>query len=101
MASLLGMTGTFTASRIATRMAQHRVAFAPVSSRPQRGALQVVAAEEQAKKRTDSAVKRESLAIERRMRNRSRKSACATYIKKVGTPMAWWLWWPTGLGACK
>lgn len=88
MALLLGRAGTITGPRTAPRVAQHRVVFAPVTSRPQRGALQVVAAEEQKKKRTDPAVKRAELAVERRMANRSRKSACATYIKKVGGAIA-------------
>ena len=53
----------------------------------QRGALQVVAAEEKdkkaPKKRTPFPVKRAQLAEERRMYNKARKSACATRIKKV------------------
>ena len=57
---------------------------APVA---QRGALQVVAAEEKdkkaPKKRTPFPVKRAQLAEERRMYNKARKSACATRIKKV------------------
>ncbi len=44
-----------------------------------------------AKKRMDAAVKRALLGEERRIYNKSRKSACATRIKKVG-PMP-------GLGA--
>jgi small subunit ribosomal protein S20 len=55
----------------------------------QRGALQVVAAEEgdkkKVQKRTPYPVKRAQLAEERRMVNKSRKSACATRIKKVST----------------
>lgn len=52
----------------------------------QRGALQVVAAEpgkKDAKKRMPQPVKRAKLAEGRRMYNKSRKSACATRIKKV------------------
>lgn len=55
----------------------------------QRGALQVVAAEDKEKdkkapkKRTPFPVKRAQLAEERRMYNKARKSACATRIKKV------------------
>jgi ribosomal protein S20 len=47
-----------------------------------RGALVVVAAEEQ-KKRTDSAVKRAQLSEDRRVYNRAHKSAVATRMKKV------------------
>ena len=56
---------------------------------PQRGALQVVAAQAgkpaaaKVAKKMDSAVKRAMIAEERRMYNKARKSACATRIKKV------------------
>ena len=53
----------------------------------QRGALQVVAAEpdkkKEAKKRLPQPVKRAKLSEGYRMYNKSRKSACATRIKKV------------------
>lgn len=55
--------------------------LAPTISR--RGTVQVVAAEEQKKKRTPQPEKRAELALERRSRNRSRKSAIATRTKKV------------------
>lgn len=50
-----------------------------------RGALVVVAAEgkKDGKKKVPSPVKRAELAEERRMYNKSRKSACATRVKKV------------------
>lgn len=70
--------GVFSGSRVMAP--QRAVLLAPAM--PRRGAVQVVAAE-QKKKRTDSAVKRAQLAEERRMRNKSRKSAIATYMKKV------------------
>lgn len=50
---------------------------------PSRRSLHVVAAEAQTKKRTPQPVKRAELAEERRMRNKSQKSAIATRIKKV------------------
>ncbi|EFJ44660.1 plastid/chloroplast ribosomal protein S20 [Volvox carteri f. nagariensis] len=60
--------------------------FAPVS-RPavERGALVVMAAEakKDQKKKMPSPVKRALLAEERRLYNKSRKSACATRVKKV------------------
>lgn len=59
--------------------------------------VRVMAAEGEAKKkapkkRTDPAVKRAMLAVERRLYNKARKSACATRIKKVGShgPGAAW-----------
>lgn len=55
--------------------------LAPTISR--RGTVQVVAAEEQKKKRTPQPEKRAELALERRSRNRSRKSAIATRTRKV------------------
>eukprot|EP00775_Hariotina_reticulata_P009225 gene9225-9390_t len=71
--------GAFSGSRVA---APQRVAVqAPVQLR--RGAVQVVAAEQQNKKRTPQPVKRAELAEDRRARNRSRKSAIATRMKKV------------------
>jgi len=48
-----------------------------------RGALVVVAAESKKQEPMDPAVKRAKLAVERRMRNKSRKSAIATRTKKV------------------
>ncbi|KAF8072781.1 RPS20 [Scenedesmus sp. PABB004] len=68
-------------SRVAVAAPQRAALRPPALAR--RGAVQVVAAEAQDKKRTDSAVKRADLAEERRMRNKSRKSAIATYMKKV------------------
>ncbi|GIL91696.1 hypothetical protein Vretimale_14822 [Volvox reticuliferus] len=63
-----------------------RPTFAPVS-RPvaERGTLIVMAAEgkKDQKKKMPSPVKRALLAEERRLYNKSRKSACATRIKKV------------------
>lgn len=70
--------GVFSGSRVMAP--QRAVMLAPAV--PRRAAVQVFAAE-QKKKRTDSAVKRAQLAEERRMRNKSRKSAIATYMKKV------------------
>lgn len=71
--------GAFSGNRVVAP--QRAVLMAPAVER--RGAVQVVAAEQQKKKRTDSAVKRAQLAEERHMRNKSRKSAIATYTKKV------------------
>ncbi|WIA28893.1 hypothetical protein OEZ86_011417 [Tetradesmus obliquus] len=70
--------GVFSGSRVVAP--QRAVLLAPAM--PRRAAVQVMAAE-QNKKRTDSAVKRADLAEDRRMRNKSRKSAIATYMKKV------------------
>jgi hypothetical protein len=70
--------GVFSGSRVVAP--QRAVLLAPAM--PRRAAVQVMAAE-QNKKRTDSAVKRAELADDRRMRNKSRKSAIATYMKKV------------------
>eukprot|EP00879_Flechtneria_rotunda_P003407 GHRR01003635.1.p1 GENE.GHRR01003635.1~~GHRR01003635.1.p1 ORF type:complete len:175 (+),score=56.35 GHRR01003635.1:208-732(+) len=70
--------GVFSGSRA---MGPQRAVLAPAVSR--RGTVQVVAAEQQKKKRTPQPVKRAEIAEERRMRNRSRKSAIATYMKKV------------------
>lgn len=87
MASLcsgLNRAGVFGTRQLAPRVVPCRAS--PVAAqRLQRGALQVVAAGEgeQAKKRTDSAVKRAQIAEERRKANKSRKSACSTRIKKV------------------
>lgn len=81
MASLMSSMprmGVFSGSRVMAP--QRAVMLAPAV--PRRAAVQVFAAE-QKKKRTDSAVKRAQLAEERRMRNKSRKSAIATYMKKV------------------
>lgn len=78
MCSSLPRMWVFSGSRVMGP--QRSVLLSPVVSR--RGAVQVVAAE-QNKKRTDSAVKRAQLAEERHMRNKSRKSAIATYMKKV------------------
>lgn len=66
-------------------VAPRRAAFAVPQ---QRGALQVMAAApgaavDQKKKRTPQPVKRAEQAEERRQANKSRKSACATRIKKV------------------
>ena len=79
MLSSMPRMGVFSGSRVMAP--QRAVLMAPAV--PRRGAVQVVAAEQQKKKRTDSAVKRAQLAEDRRMRNRSRKSAIATYMKKV------------------
>lgn len=70
--------GAFSGSRVA---APQRVAVqAPVL---RRGAVQVFAADDQKKKRTPQPVKRAELSEDRRARNRSRKSAIATRMKKV------------------
>mmetsp|Transcript_72501 Transcript_72501/g.160150 ORF Transcript_72501/g.160150 Transcript_72501/m.160150 type:complete len:168 (+) Transcript_72501:2-505(+) len=71
-------------SRPCAQRVAFRPAVAPVRAPVQRGSLQVVAADAKSlPKRTDSAVKRASLAQERRMYNKSRKSAISTRIKKV------------------
>jgi hypothetical protein len=76
--------GVFSGSRVVAP--QRAVLLAPAM--PRRAAVQVMAAAaEQNKKRTDSAVKRAELAEDRRMRNKSRKSAIATYMKKVRRPI--------------
>jgi hypothetical protein len=74
--------GVFSGSRVAVAP-QRAQLLAPTNSR--RGAVQVVAAEatEQNKKRTPQSQKRAQIALERRSRNRSRKSAIATRTKKV------------------
>lgn len=74
--------GVFTGSRVAVAP-QRAQLLAPTISR--RGAVQVVAAEatEQNKKRTPQPEKRAQIALDRRSRNRSRKSAIATRTKKV------------------
>jgi hypothetical protein len=74
--------GVLTGSRVAVAP-QRAQLLAPTISR--RGAVQVVAAEatEQNKKRTPQPEKRAQIALDRRSRNRSRKSAIATRTKKV------------------
>ncbi|KXZ49989.1 hypothetical protein GPECTOR_18g145 [Gonium pectorale] len=58
--------------------------FAPVARPVERGALVVMAAEgKDQKKKMPSPVKRALISEERRMYNKSHKSACATRIKKV------------------
>jgi hypothetical protein len=74
--------GVFSGSRVVAP--QRAVLLAPAM--PRRAAVQVMAAE-QNKKRTDSAVKRAELAEDRRSKNKSRKSAIATYMKKVRWPI--------------
>ena len=78
--ALLGRAGVF---GVRPTGPQRASLAAPL--RLQRGALQVVAAEPvaQNKKRTPQAEKRAQLAEERRQHNKSRKSACATRIRKV------------------
>lgn len=76
----LPRAGVFGGSRVAVGP-QRAQLLAPTISR--RGTVQVVAAEEQKKKRTPQPEKRAELALERRSRNRSRKSAIATRTKKV------------------
>lgn len=71
--------GVFSGARVAAP--QRSSLLAPVLQR--RGAVQVVAAEQQKKKRTPQPVKRAQLSEERRMRNKPRKSAIATRMKKV------------------
>jgi hypothetical protein len=83
-----GMFGGAVSSSSRVALAPQRAQLlAPTISR--RGAVQVVAAEpaakgEQKKKRTPQSEKRAELALDRRSRNRSRKSAIATRTKKVG-----------------
>lgn len=80
----LPRAGMFGGSRVAV-VPQRLQLLAPTI--PRRGAVQVVAAEgaaEQNKKRTPQPEKRAELALVRRGRNRSRKSAIATRTKKVG-----------------
>jgi hypothetical protein len=76
----LPRAGAFSGSRVAVAP-QRAALLAPTISR--RGTVQVVAAEEQNKKRTPQSEKRAALALDRRSRNRSRKSAIATRTKKV------------------
>jgi hypothetical protein len=76
----LPRAGVFGGSRVAVGP-QRAQLLAPTISR--RGTVQVVAAEEQKKKRTPQPEKRAELALEQRSRNRSRKSAIATRTKKV------------------
>jgi hypothetical protein len=81
MASLMSMRrlGVFGSPRVAPRVAAPCLSAARA---PARGALVIVAAEKGPQK-MDSAVKRAKLAEDRRMRNKARKSAIATRIKKV------------------
>jgi ribosomal protein S20 len=76
----LPRAGAFSGSRVAVAP-QRAALLAPTINR--RGTVQVVAAEEQKKKRTPQPEKRAALALDRRSRNRSRKSAIATRTKKV------------------
>jgi hypothetical protein len=78
--SCIPRAGVFSGSRVAVAP-QRAQLLAPAMNR--RGAVQVFAAEEQKKKRTPQPEKRAQLALERRSRNRSRKSAIATRTKKV------------------
>lgn len=74
----LPRAGVFSGSRVAVAPQRAAVCFT------RRSAVQVMAAgEDQKKKRTPQPEKRASLALERRSRNRSRKSAIATRTKKV------------------
>eukprot|EP00798_Chlamydomonas_sp_ICE-L_P015938 gene15938-22070_t len=83
----------FAASSLVSRVSAPRNLFSAVAPRVmpvQRRVVQVRAEEEGEKKkgmvygkRTDPAVKRAQLAVTRRLYNKSRKSACATRIKKV------------------
>jgi hypothetical protein len=76
--------GAFGATRLAPRVVPAPTVVFGQAMRA-RGALFVVAAETKKQEKMDSAVKRSKLAVERRVRNKSRKSAIATRTKKVGT----------------